>query len=652
MLTSSSFRRGTNKTVSAVSALTGFVSGAASIWIFCLMLLICADIIGRSVFNAPVQGVAEIVANSIVAIVFLQAAHALMCGRMTRTDLLIGWLEEERPFAAGVMRIAFHIAGAAVFLLIAEGTWPKLVDAWVEEEFFGAQGVFTAPVWPIKACLFFGALLTALAFVVQALKDVKDVANEGRVAPLKVRHTVLAKPKGWVFLAALFLIVAAGYGVFWADLGRIQIGLVAIGFMLLLIFSGAHIAVVLILLSFLGIWLIRDNPKVAMRSLALAADGAINRYLFGVVPLFVLMGLIVDAADIGRDAYRVAAWLLQKIRGGLGIATVAANAVFASITGISIASAAVFSRVAVPQMVANGYNSRFALGVVAGSSVLGMLIPPSLLLIIYGVLAEQSVGSLFLAAIVPGGILALVFGIGIYLMATLRPRMVMQSDRQLEITGEIWTTAAQKLFPIVTLVLIVLGGIYSGFFTPTEAGAAGAAAAILVALAKGSLTWAKFWRVLVDTGLVSVSILMLIIAASMYSRMLTLSTIPQETTQFFASMGLGLMGFMMIYLVLVIIMGMILDSTSIMLILLPLCLPIVTELGGNLIWFGIVTVIAVEIGLLTPPFGLTVYVVKATISDRNTTLGDIFTGTFPFVVMMTIVTLLLTFVPALSLVFE
>lgn len=652
MLTSSTFRHGINNAVSAVSALTGFVSGAAAVWIFCLMLLICADIIGRSVFNAPVQGVAEIVANSIVAIVFLQAAHALMCGRMTRTDLLIGWLEEERPFAAGVMRIAFHIAGAAVFFLIAEGTWPKLVDAWVDDEFFGAQGVFTAPVWPIKACLFFGALLTGLAFVVQGLKDVKDVANEGRVAPLKVRHTVLEKPKGWVVLAAFFLIVTAGYGVVLADLDRIHIGLVAIGFMLLLIFSGAHIAVVLILLSFLGIWLIRDNPKVAMRSLALAADGAINRYLFGVVPLFVLMGLVVDVADIGRDAYRVAAWLLQKIRGGLGIATVAANAVFASITGISIASAAVFSRVAVPQMVANGYNNRFALGVVAGSSVLGMLIPPSLLLIIYGVLAEQSVGALFLAAIVPGVILALVFGLGIYLMATLRPRMVMQSDRPVEITGETWITAAQKLFPIATLVLIVLGGIYSGFFTPTEAGAAGAAAAILVALAKGSLTWAKFWRVLVDTGLVSVSILMLIIAASMYSRMLTLSTIPQETTQFFASMGLGLMGFMMIYLVLVIIMGMILDSTSIMLILLPLCLPIVTELGGNLIWFGIVTVIAVEIGLLTPPFGLTVYVVKATIADRNTTLGDIFVGTFPFVVMMTIVTLLLTFVPALSLAFE
>ncbi len=646
------FRHGTDRAVTAVSALTGAVSGAASIWIFCLMLLICADIFGRTVFNQPVQGVSEIVANSIVAIVFLQAAHTLMSGRMTRTDLLMGWLEENRPFAAAVLRLVFHGAGLLVFALIAQGTWPKLVDAWVEKEFFGAQGVFTAPVWPIKACLFGGSLLTCLAFATQVMKDLKELLNAGRVAPLKVRHSVVTEPKGWPVLVVFAVLLIFGYAVFMSDPGRITIGLAAIGFMLALILAGAHIAVVLILLSFLGIWLIRDNPTVAVRSLALAADGAINRYLFGVVPLFVLMGLVVDVADIGRDAYRVAAWMLQRVKGGLGMATVAANAVFASITGISIASAAVFSRVAVPQMVANGYNNRFALGVVAGSSVLGMLIPPSLLLIIYGVLAEQSVGALFLAAIVPGGLLALVFGTGIYLMATLRPRMVMQTDRPTVIEGETWGSAVQKLIPIAALVVIVLGGIYSGIFTPTEAGAAGAAAAIVVALLKGSLTWRRFWRVLVDTGLVSVSILLLIIAASMYSRMLTLSTIPQQATMMFAEMGLGLMGFMLIYLVLVVLMGMILDSTSIMLILLPLALPIVTELGGNLIWFGIVTVIAVEIGLLTPPFGLTVYVVKATISDRNTSLGDIFAGTFPFVVMMTLVTLILTFIPALSLVFE
>ena len=278
-----------------------------------------------------------------------------------------------------------------VFAFIAQGTWPKLVDAWVEDEFFGAQGVFTAPVWPIKACLFGGSLLTCLAFATQILRDIKDILNAGRTAPLRVRHSVVSQPRGWPALIAFAALLALGYAVLMGDVGRIGIGIAAIGFMLALILTGAHIAVVLILLSFLGIWLIRDNPTVAVRSLALAADGAINRYLFGVVPLFVLMGLVVDAANIGRDAYRVAAWMLQRIKGGLGMATVAANAVFASITGISIASAAVFSRVAVPQMVANGYNNRFALGVVAGSSVLGMLIPPSLPLIIYGVLAEQSV---------------------------------------------------------------------------------------------------------------------------------------------------------------------------------------------------------------------------------------------------------------------
>ena len=291
-LQSIAFRRGTDKTVGAVSALTGFVSGAASIWIFCLMLLICADIIGRSIFNNPVQGVSEIVAQSIVAIVFLQAAHALMSGRMTRTDILAGWLEEERPFAAGIIRIAFHLAGLFVFALIAQGTWPKLVDAWIEKEFFGAQGVFTAPVWPIKACLYGGSILTAVAFATQALKDIKDVANAGRVAPLRIRHSVTTRPKGWLFVLLFAGVLVLGYAIFMADIGRVGIGLAAIGFMLILIFSGAHIAVVLILLSFLGIWLIRDKPKGAMRSLALAADGAINRYLFGVVPLFVLMGLI------------------------------------------------------------------------------------------------------------------------------------------------------------------------------------------------------------------------------------------------------------------------------------------------------------------------------------------------------------------------
>lgn len=646
------FRRGIDATVSKVTLLTSAVSGVASLWIFCLMLLICSDIIGRSFFNSPVQGVSEIVGNSIVAIVFLQISHALMSGRMTRTDIVLGALEESRPFAAGLYRLVFNLAGAACFVLIAKGTWPKLVDAWIENEFFGAQGVFTAPVWPIKFCLFAGSILACVAFLSLAATDIKAIIGHRRVSKLNVRHSVIENQRGWGALIFLALLILTGFVLFDAELTRVQIGAATILFMLLLIFSGAYIAVALIVLSFLGIWLIRDNPTVAIKSLALAADGAINKYLFGVVPLFVLMGLVVDVADIGRDAFRVAAWMLQRIKGGLGMATVVANAVFASITGISIASAAVFSRVAVPQMVANGYNKRFALGVVAGSSVLGMLIPPSLLLIIYGIIAEQSVGALFLAAIVPGIVLALSFGVLIYGMAVLKPEMVMQSAKPTVIDDETPSSAMIKLLPIIVLITIVLGGIYSGFSTPTEAGASGAAAALVIALVRRKLNWQRFWNLLVDTGLISVSILMLIVAASMYSRMLTLSTIPMEITALFETLGFGLFGFLLVYVGIVLIMGMILDSTSIMLIVLPLALPIVTALDGNLIWFGIVTVIAVEVGLLTPPFGLTVYVVKSTIADRSVSLADIFIGTFPFVVMMFVVTMLLIAFPSLSLIFE
>src|SRR5690606_13717852 len=182
-----------------------------------------------------------------------------------------------------------------------------------------------------------------------------------------------------------------------------------------LIYAGMYVAIALTMLSFIGVWLIRGDAGIAANLLALAVNDAISDYVFGVVPLFVLMGLLVAVADIGKDTFDVANQLLRRVRGGLGIATVAANAVFAAITGISIASAAVFTRVAVPEMLRHGYAPRFSVGVVAGSSVLGMLIPPSLLLILYGILTERSIGDLFIAGVIPGIVLALSFAIGIVL---------------------------------------------------------------------------------------------------------------------------------------------------------------------------------------------------------------------------------------------
>jgi len=430
----------------------------------------------------------------------------------------------------------------------------------------------------------------------------------------------------------------------------LSIGWLSIGLMLAAIYFGMHIGVALIVTSFLSVWLAK-SPEVAARFVAAAANDAIRDYLFGVIPLFVLMGMLVSVSGVGRDTFDVFQWLLRRIRGGLGLATVAANAVFAAITGISIASASVFTKVAVPEMIRHGYNPRFAVGVVAGSSVLGMLIPPSLLMIIYGVLAEESIGRMFIAGVLPGIILAIGFSVLIVGMAYLRPDMIGANGGLGTLGGEHQETprsAAIKFIPILLLIVLVLGGLYGGFFTPTEAGAVGAAGALVIALARRRLTWKKLWNVLVETGYVSVSVLFLIIAASLYSRMLALTGMPAAVTEGITHLGMGSWGFLAAYVLIVLALGCIIDSVSIMLIMLPIVLPIARTFGMDVVWFGVVTVIAVEIGLLTPPFGVSVYTVKSALNDPRITIRDIFAGSFPFVVMMFAVLLIIITFPKLS----
>lgn len=427
-----------------------------------------------------------------------------------------------------------------------------------------------------------------------------------------------------------------------------EIGLATLAAMMVLVYAGLWVPIALMLCSYVGVWAIKGSPLLAGKLLALAASETISSYFFGVVPLFVLMGFLVSVTGLGRDAYDVANQLFRRLRGGLGVSTVAANAIFAAITGISIASAAVFTRIAVPEMVRHGYTKKFSVGVVAGSSVLGMLIPPSLLLILYGLLTEQSVGDLFIAGVIPGLVLALVFAGGVIAMAFFWPSFIGENitgDTEHELSsGEMMA----KGLPIAGLIILVLGGIYSGFFTPIEAGAVGCLGAILIGLARRSLTPAKFWDVLTDTGLVTASVCFLIIAAQMYSRMLALSGVPNEFGAFVATADIGFWGVIIAYVLLVIAMGTILDSSSIMLILVPLMLPVVQPMGVDLIWFGIVTVIAVEIGLLTPPFGISVFVIKSTLDDATISLGEIFRGAAPFALMMAFVLILVLVFPSLA----
>ena len=434
-----------------------------------------------------------------------------------------------------------------------------------------------------------------------------------------------------------------------------EIALVSVFAMLLLIYFGMHISVTLASISFVGAWVITGNAAIAFNLLLIAAEKTVNNFVFAVIPLFVLMGFLVAAAGMGRDAYDIGQIMLRRVRGGLGMATVVANAIFASITGASVASASVFSKVAVPEMMRHGYYGRFAVGTVAGSSVLGMLIPPSVLLIIYALIAEESVGDLFIAGIGPGILLTIAFCGLIYIMATLFPRTV-QAVRETAVAedgaeeeetlsaGDLW----RKALPITSLVLLVLGGLYGGVFTPVEAGAAGALLALVFALARRSLTWRSFWNVLLDSGNITATLLFLICSASMYSRMLGMSGLPSEMAAIFDSLGAGFYGMLAFYVLVVIILGTIIDSVSIMLIMVPLFLAALKFFEIDLVWFGIVTVIATEIGLLTPPLGIAVYVVHSTLARPDITLKDIFIGSAPFALAMLVVLILVIAFPPIA----
>jgi tripartite ATP-independent transporter DctM subunit len=421
-----------------------------------------------------------------------------------------------------------------------------------------------------------------------------------------------------------------------------------------LIQTGMHIGVALMFLSFAGVFAMK-GIEVAGKLLARSAATSIASDAYGVIPLFVLMGLFVSATNMGRDTFDVAALILKRLRGGLAMATVGANAVFAACTGTSIASASIFTKIAVPEMVRYGHGTRFSVGVVAGSSVLGMLIPPSILFIIFGVIANVSIGDLFTAGILPGIVLSIAFCIAISLLSYFRERFVFVDPKRVqgEYTGPLegkpaWYVA-WKFLPICVLIGIVLGGIYGGFFTPVEAGGCGALAAFVIALLRRELTLKTFWEVALETGRVTAAICFLLMAAQMYSQMLTLSGLPYAVGQWLQSAGLSFIVILTGYLVVVLIMGCFLDSVSIMLILLPFVLPVMDGFGVNFVWMGVITVIAIEIGLLTPPLGVSVFVVKANLADQRITTWQIFMGAMPMTLTMCVVLVICVLFPWLSL---
>lgn len=370
-------------------------------------------------------------------------------------------------------------------------------------------------------------------------------------------------------------------------------------------------------------------------------------FTFTAVPLFLLMGYFAYYAGITDEAYDVARAWVGRVPGGLGLATVAGCALFAASAGSSLGECAAMSKIAVPEMRKSGYSAKLATGLVASAGGLAVVIPPSVIMVIYGVLAEQSVGKLLVAGILPGVLYFGVFAIAIVLFAVIFPHMaplestkVSSWKQRIRSLGKIWEIAA--------LFTVAIGGIYAGLVTPTEGAALGAFAAVLLTLLKGRLSWATFKLAVLETATAAAVIFMLFISADVFTMFLNLTGVLQTTTSWLLGLNLSRDLLFWALILLFVIMGSFLDAISIMLVTLPLIMPIIEAQNLSLVWFGVIMAMIVEIGCITPPMGLNVYVMKAAMG-KSIELNDIFMGALPFVVLELIIVAILFYFPEIAL---
>lgn len=453
----------------------------------------------------------------------------------------------------------------------------------------------------------------------------------------------------------------------------LMIGTVSLIVLFGLVLSGMHVAVALFVASIGAMFLLTDFD-ITSSLLGQTTGSAISDLSFAVIPLFILMGAFMTNSRGAADLYALMLFFVRKIKGGLAVATVGANGAFASVTGVSIASAVVFSRISYPQMRRHGYAPSLALGSIAGSSVLGMLIPPSVLMILFGILTQVSIGDLFLAGIIPGLVLAAMYCVMIVARAYRNPALVGEArnpamvgaaassaegsagrlanipESAPPVTDEGQDESFFKLLvsagPFGLLFFLIIGGIWTGVFTPTEAGAAGAFGALVLAVLTG-MRWPGFVRSLRETAMSAGAILILLVAAQMYSRMLSLSGLVSALANTIVSWGLPAMLLVAMMAMVTILLGAVLDSTSILLLLVPLFFPVIQDLDVNPIWFAIVIIVSVEIGLITPPFGMVPFAMSGVLG-REASVEQIFRAVIPFVITMIVFLLVLFIFPSLA----
>jgi C4-dicarboxylate transporter DctM subunit len=400
------------------------------------------------------------------------------------------------------------------------------------------------------------------------------------------------------------------------------IGFVAL-FILMLLRVPVGMAMGLVGVTGFG-YIVGSGP--ALKMIGQTTMRTVTDYTFGVIPMFLLMGAFVTNSGMSRELFRTANTFVGHLRGGLGIATVAACGAFAAICGSSVATAATFSTVAYPEMRRYGYPQSFATGVIAAGGTLGAMLPPSTVLAVYGIITEQDIGKLFIAGILPGLLAISMYISTIILLGIVRPGFLPAGKR---ISWSERLAALRDIWAPLVLFIFVIGGLYGGWFTPTEAGGMGAGGAFVIGVLSGRLSRADIRRSLLQATRTAAAVFTVLIGALLFGYFLTITQTPQKVTEFLTSLGLGRYGVLALIMLMYLALGCLMDAMAMIILTVPIIFPVITALGFDPIWFGVIIVMTVELGLIHPPVGMNVFVIKSVIPDVSFT--TIFVGVLPFI---------------------
>ena len=368
------------------------------------------------------------------------------------------------------------------------------------------------------------------------------------------------------------------------------------------------------------------GPGPALKLVGQTSLRTVTDYTFGVIPMFMLMGAFVSVSGLSREMFKAADAFLGHLRGGLGIATVVACGGFAAICGSSVATAATFSTVAYPEMRRFGYPQSFSTGVIAAGGTLGAMLPPSTVLAVYAILTQQDIGKLFMAGVLPGLLAMAMYVLTIALIVRVRPRFLPSG------TVRTWrerVAALRLVWAPLLLFVFVIGGLYGGFFTPTEAGGVGASGAFILGVLRKRLNRGNTREALLQATRTAAAVFTVLIGALLFGYFLTITQTPQKLTEFLTALGVGRYGVLALIMLMYLVLGCLMDAMAMIILTVPIIFPVVTALGFDPIWFGVIIVMTVELGLIHPPVGMNVFVIKSVVKDVSFT--TIFKGVLPFV---------------------